>query len=259
MKKICSLLLALSLCTNICVAAHADQTVHFGQSDESEVVEDESTEGSELTESEIPEDSELSEESGSADVTLEDEGEVLPGAESDMGSVPEKVDPFTQIDLSGLDGSAMDSSSVQYATDSEVALLADGSTPSGSPVAGYYVAVTSSLGSGELFIPKDYAQGYFTFDGSGCLICNSNSTVYGLLVVGNAVYDVRFTSFGRPEYYSYTNSNYGSWVDFTITDAHGGNVQVMTTEVMDWLNDELFEACLLLLIGVIVCKAFMSR
>ena len=259
MKKICSLLLALSLCTIMCVAAHADQTVHFGKNDEDEVIENEIDEGSEFGESELSQGDEVGSESSDSDFTLEDETEVLPDEELALGDVPEKKDPFVDIDLSPIYGDTM-GDLLAGIDDGGISLLAD-PTPSGSPVSGYKMIVSTSLGTGELFIPKEYAQGCFTFDGSGCLMSTANTTVNGYLVLLNNTYDVRFATFSRPEYYGYDYNNRGSWYDLVISEADSDNVQVMRSDsdAMPWISSELFEAVLLLMMGVIVCRVFMSR
>lgn len=235
------------------MVVHADRVINFGGSDETqeeeEVVPDETEmeTGTDLPETEEGET--VPDESGDSaapeDPSLE--GDTLP--ESDVGVVPEKTDPFVGIVPDVLDPSTVVDN---YAAD--LLLL-----PDAAPIGGYYTTVTSSIGSGDLFVPVDYANDYLTFDGSGSMVCLANSTVNALLVTDSEVLQVRFPAMSTPQYYVQQNTNYWSWVDFDITSAQGGNVQVMQQFDFAWISDNLFEACMLLIGGVLVCRVFMSK
>lgn len=247
-----SIILLISLiCTSLSVGSYATAGALFGESDEEqgEVIEDETApeDGTDIPESE--EDPLVPDESGDS-VAPEDpslEGDTLP--ESGLVPIPDKVDPFTPFLPEVLDPSAVGDS---YAVD--LLLL-----PDSAPIGGYYTSVTSSIGSGDLFVPVDYANDYLTFDGSGNMICLSNDTMNALLVTDSDVIQVRFPAMSTPQYYVQQNTNYWQWVDFAITSAQGGNVQVMQQFDFAWISDNLFEACMLLIGGVLVCKVFMSK
>lgn len=253
-RKLSIILLISLICTSLSVAAIADGEVNFGGTDEEqvedgEVIDDETVpeDGTDIPESE--EDTLVPDEScdSSAPEVPSLDGGTLP--ESDVGVVPEKTDPFVGIVPDVLDPFAVGDS---YAAD--LLLL-----PDSAPIGGYYTSVTSSIGSGDLFVPVDYANNYLTFDGSGNMICLSNDTMNALLVTDFDVIQVRFPAMSTPQYYVQQDTNYWHWVDFDITSAQGGNVQVMQQFDFAWISDNLFEACMLLIGGVLVCKVFMSK
>lgn len=235
------------------MAAIADGDVNFGESDDliedGEVIEDETDpeDGTDIPEPE--EDPLVPDESGDSAAPEESpfEGETLP--ESDVGALPGKTDPFVGVVPDVLDASTVVDSYV-----ADLLLL-----PDSAPIGGYYTTVSSSIGSGDLFVPVDYANDYLTFDGSGNMICLSNATVNALLVTDSDVIQVRFPAMSTPQYYVQQNTNYWQWVDFDITSAQGGNVQVMQQFDFAWISDNLFEACMLLIGGVLVCRVFMNK
>ena len=165
------------------------------------------------------------------------------------GSVSEKVDPFEESDI-------LDDYAASMVDDSSFDLL---SIPSTSPIGGYYTAITSSLGSGNLFIPSEFAHDYLTFDGSGKMVCLANTVVNALLVTDSEVIQVRFPSMSYPQHYYQVDDLTWMWVDFSITSAQGGNVQVMQQFDQPWISDKIFEACILLIGGILVCRLFMTK
>lgn len=165
------------------------------------------------------------------------------------GSVSEKVDPFEE---SGI----LNDLIVPVVDDSSVDLL---SIPSTSPIGGYYTEVTSSLGSGNLFVPSEFAHDYLTFDGSGKMVCLANSVVNALLVTDSEVIQVRFLPMSYPQHYYQVDDLTWMWVDFSITSAQDGNVQVMQQFDQLWISDKIFEACILLIGGILVCRLFMTK
>lgn len=250
-RKLSIILLISLICTSFSVGSYATAGALFGESDEEqgEVIEDETVpeDGTDISDDE--EDSPVPDESGdsAASEEIPVEGDTLP--ESDVGTLPEKTDPFIGVIPEVMYPSAVVD---DYAAD--LLLL-----PDSAPIGGYYTSVTSSIGSGDLFVPVDYANDYLTFDGSGSMVCLANSTVNALLVTDSEVLQVRFPAMSTPQYYVQQNTNYWSWVDFDITSAQGGNVQVMQQFDFAWISDNLFEACMLLIGGVLVCRVFMSK
>jgi len=227
---------------------------------EDEVVEEEIAEGEVIEEGE-------NEEQDGTDLPETEEGEVLPdesgdsaapeeapleGTESTQpsdGTVPEKVDPFTE---SGL----LDDYAAAVVDDYGADLL---SIPATTPIGGYYTSVTSSIGSGDLFLPVEFSKDYLTFDSTGKMVCLANSTVNALLVTDYQVIQVRFPAMSYPQYYTQSGTNYYNWVDFDITSAQDGNISVMQQFDFAWISDNLYQACILLIGGILVCKVFMSK
>lgn len=197
----------------------------------------------------------------------EEDSELLPG--DDAGDIPPVP---SEGDESFLDNSAM----VDSLRD-ELSGLADGvynvwstlaqteefaprAVPDEAPVAGYYMEVSSNLGKGELYVPAEYRRGSFAFDVGGNLMSLSNSSINAILVVGSSVYDVRFSLFSRPQYRRSSGSSW-VWADLGVHSVTGGNVQVFarSSDVLPWVSDDVSSAIIVLFLGAIVCKLFMSK
>lgn len=176
------------------------------------------------------------------------EGDTL--QESTDSTLSEKVDPFTESGVLDVFFNSV------VADDSGVELY---TIPASSPIGGFYTEVTSSIGAGDLFVPSEFAHDYLTFDGTGKMVCLANTTVNALLVTDSQVIQVRFPAMSYPQYYTQTGSNYNTWVDFSITSAQDGNVQVMQQFDFAWISSNLYQACILLIGGLLVCRLFMSK
>lgn len=273
-RVICAVLACLVLsCPVLAKDGEGNVNIEYGEFDEEGnwIPDDDREE----TDDDIPPDEEdpsLDDEPGSGDDAVEDPEEDLPPEDDSLGDPAEGIDPDMGVVPEGGDTAA-----VAAALDSGFDRLADGvynlwttldqtqeftarAVPDDAPSSGYYMSVSTDLGEGDLYVPFDFRTGCFSFDNSGLLMSLSNSTVNALLVIGSSVYDVRFQLFSRPEYRRPNGSNW-TWTPLAVDDVTGGNVQVFrnASDVMPWISQDLSEALVLVLLGVIACKVFMSR
>ena len=160
----------------------------------------------------------------------------------------------------------------QYAADSgnvvvvqaDQVILASDAQPfalSGAPLAGgYYIdCSTSALGDVRIYVPFEYQYGSFTTNSNGDLVSLRSSTVTGLLYSGDTPYTVRWSSFGTPQYRSYSGSSY-SYYDLGVSEILDTNVQILSSDsdVPLFPSSEQLLLVLILLLGVCcVCK-FMT-
>ena len=160
----------------------------------------------------------------------------------------------------------------QYAADSgnvvvvqaDQVILASDAQPfalSGAPLAGgYYIdCSTSALGDVRIYVPYEYQRGSFTTNTSGDIVSLRSSTVIGLLYDGDTAYTVRWSSFGTPQYRSYSGSSY-SYYDLGVTQILDTNIQILSSDADVPLlpSSEYLLLVLILLLGVCcVCK-FMT-
>lgn len=160
----------------------------------------------------------------------------------------------------------------QYAADSgnvvvvqaDQVILSSDAQPfalSGSPLAGgYYIdCSTSALGDVRIYVPYEYQRGSFTTNSSGDIVSLRSSTVTGLLYDGDTAYTVRWSSFGIPQYRSYSGSSY-SYYDLGVSEILDTNIQILSSDsdVPLLPSVEYLLLALILLLGVCcVCK-FMT-
>ena len=195
-----------------------------------------------------------------------------PDSSQDVGEVPS--DTFVSEDAGSdpfLSGDAADLA-VQYAADSgnvvvvqaDQVILASDAQPfslPGAPLAGgYYIdCSTAALGDVRIYVPCEYQYGSFTTNSNGDLVSLRSSTVTGLLYSGGTPYTVRWSSFGTPQYRSYSGSSY-SYYDLGVSEILDTNVQILSSDsdVPLLPSGEYLFLVLILLLGVIcVCK-FMT-
>lgn len=202
----------------------------------------------------------------------------LPSPDSSQGVGEAPSDTIASEDaVSGpvLSGDAADLAE-QYAADSgnvvvvqadQVILASDAqsdaqsSALSGAPLAGgYYIdCSTSALGDVRIYVPYEYQRGSFTTNASGDIVSLRSSTVTGLLYDGDIVYTVRWSSFGTPQYRSYSGSSY-SYYDLGVSEILDTNIQILSSDsdVPLLPSSDYLLLVLILLLGVCcVCK-FMT-
>ena len=195
-----------------------------------------------------------------------------PDSSQDVGEAPS--DTYVSEDAVSdpvLSGDAADLAE-QYAADSgnvvvvqaDQVILASDAQPfalSGSPLAGgYYIdCSTSALGDVRIYVPCEYQYGSFTTNSNGDLVSLRSSTVTGLLYSGGTPYTVRWSSFGTPQYRSYSGSSY-SYYDLGVSEILDTNIQILSSDsdVPLFPSSQYLLLVLILLLGVCcVCK-FMT-
>lgn len=180
--------------------------------------------------------------------------------------VPEDAvsDPVFSGDAADLaEQYAADSGNVVVVQADQVILASDAETfaLSSAPLAGgYYIdCSTSALGDVRIYVPYEYQRGSFTTNTSGDIVSLRSSTVTGLLYDGDTAYTVRWSSFGTPQYRSYSGSSY-SYYDLGVSHILDTNIQILSSDADVPLlpSSEYLLLVLILLLGVCcVCK-FMT-
>lgn len=126
-----------------------------------------------------------------------------------------------------------------------------------SPVAGgcYMLVDTAQLGEVKIYVPVNYRRGSLSFF-NGSNVCSiTNSTISGYGFTGSSTYNIRFTSFGVPQYRLY-DSGY-SYSALTITNVKDTNVQILSSddELPLYPDSEQLQLIIIALLGgVFVCR-----
>lgn len=123
---------------------------------------------------------------------------------------------------------------------------------------GYYMDVTTNLGSVRIYVPVNYAKGSFTYDSSGEPVNITASTISGYFVRNGSLYSVRFVSMGGITYRLTDGSGY-SWSDLSVSAVDDTNIQFFTVNPPLYGFSELFPYILTFCLGVVVLCLFMKR
>lgn len=89
-----------------------------------------------------------------------------------------------------------------------------------------FVECQTNLGKGTVVLPQNYQYNYIGFSGKGSNIMNlQSSSISGQFVLENGTsYEVRASGFSTFQYY-YSNGNWGSYYDLTVSQIYNTNVQ----------------------------------
>lgn len=95
------------------------------------------------------------------------------------------------------------------------------------PDGGYYFQVSSSaLGTCTVWLPFEYVADSFSWYG-GQLVSLRSSSIFGIVVSGSTVYNLRFSGFLQGAEYRHQSGSSWYWSPLNISAVSGANIEIL--------------------------------